>query len=176
MHPHNLDGIHLRDIRKKGGVEVKKIMKALSTWQPYASLLVYKIKKYETRSWATNYKGLIAIHAAKKSAKSVMNMLLPWVWQTIQHLLSPYYPKIEYPGNLPVGAVLGYGNLIACHLIDAEFIATLSEDEKLMGDYTLGRYAWEIVDVVMLDKPVPMAGKQGLWTIYDADEILKKGA
>lgn len=43
-----------------------KTMKALTIWQPWASLLACGAKKYETRSWATKYKGQIAIHAAIK--------------------------------------------------------------------------------------------------------------
>lgn len=41
-------------------------MKAITLWQPWASLIAIGAKKYETRSWKTNYRGPIAIHAAKK--------------------------------------------------------------------------------------------------------------
>ena len=41
-------------------------MKAITLWQPWASLIACGAKKYETRSWATRYRGPIAIHAAKK--------------------------------------------------------------------------------------------------------------
>ncbi len=40
-------------------------MKAITIWQPWASLIACGAKKYETRSWATNYRGPIAIHAAR---------------------------------------------------------------------------------------------------------------
>ena len=40
-------------------------MKALSLTQPWASLVVIGAKCYETRSWATNYRGPLAIHASK---------------------------------------------------------------------------------------------------------------
>ena len=40
-------------------------MKAITIWQPWASLLVSGRKRYETRSWATSYRGPIAIHAAR---------------------------------------------------------------------------------------------------------------
>ncbi len=42
-------------------------MKAITIWQPWASLLACGAKQYETRSWATSYRGPIAIHAAKKN-------------------------------------------------------------------------------------------------------------
>ena len=41
-------------------------MKALTIWQPWASLIAGGAKQYETRSWATQYRGPIAIHAAAR--------------------------------------------------------------------------------------------------------------
>ena len=40
-------------------------MKAITLWQPWASLLACGAKRYETRSWSTSYRGPIAIHAGK---------------------------------------------------------------------------------------------------------------
>lgn len=42
-------------------------MKALSLWQPWASLVAIGAKTIETRSWSTSYRGPLAIHAAKTS-------------------------------------------------------------------------------------------------------------
>ena len=39
-------------------------MKALTLHQPWASLIAIGAKKIETRSWATSYRGPLAIHAA----------------------------------------------------------------------------------------------------------------
>lgn len=41
-------------------------MKALTLWQPWASLVALGVKTIETRSWSTSYRGPLAIHAAKK--------------------------------------------------------------------------------------------------------------
>lgn len=40
-------------------------MKALTIHQPWASLIAYGFKRFETRGWRTNYRGLVAIHAGK---------------------------------------------------------------------------------------------------------------
>lgn len=40
-------------------------MKALSLWEPWATLFALGIKGPETRSWSTNYRGPMAIAAAK---------------------------------------------------------------------------------------------------------------
>ena len=42
------------------------IYKALSLWQPHAQAIALGIKPYETRGWKTDYRGPLAIHAAKK--------------------------------------------------------------------------------------------------------------
>lgn len=39
--------------------------RALSLWQPWASLIAVGAKAVETRGWSTPYRGLLAIHAAK---------------------------------------------------------------------------------------------------------------
>jgi hypothetical protein len=38
-------------------------MKALSLWQPHATLVAIGAKPYETRSWETSYRGPLAIYA-----------------------------------------------------------------------------------------------------------------
>ena len=41
-------------------------MKAITIWQPWAEFIAAGVKHNETRSWATKYRGPIAIHAAVK--------------------------------------------------------------------------------------------------------------
>lgn len=36
-------------------------------------------------------------------------------------------------------------------------------DERDLGDFTLGRYAWEFSDMVQIAPPIPVRGAQGLW-------------
>ncbi len=42
-------------------------MKAITLWQPWATLVAIGAKRFETRSWSTHYRGPLAIHAAKTS-------------------------------------------------------------------------------------------------------------
>lgn len=44
-------------------------MKALTLHQPWASLIAIGAKRIETRSWATSYRGPLAIHAAARKPK-----------------------------------------------------------------------------------------------------------
>jgi len=36
-------------------------------------------------------------------------------------------------------------------------------DQLMYGDFTPGRWAWLLDDIVPLDKPIPATGRQGLW-------------
>jgi hypothetical protein len=44
-------------------------MKALTVQQPYAQLLAWGEKWFETRTWRTKYRGPVAIHAGRNGDK-----------------------------------------------------------------------------------------------------------
>lgn len=50
-------------------------MKALSLTQPWASLIAIGAKRVETRSWSTNHRGPVAIHAAKGFPKFARDLV-----------------------------------------------------------------------------------------------------
>ena len=72
---------------------------------------------------------------------------------------------------------MGYGNIICkcklvdCIYMDQEFLDRIQKDKQefLCGEYSLGRYAWILEDVEVLDKPIPAKGHLNIWN-YDADE------
>ena len=123
-------------------------MKGLTIYQPSANHIADGEKQYETRSWFTSYRGLLAIHAGKSRSHSAVG---------------------------PFGAVVAVGSLVAC--IHTEGLR-VSENEWELGDFTPGRFAWEIVDVVKLAQPVPLQGRQGLWRVdaWATRFLLESGA
>ncbi len=141
-------------------------MKALTIWQPWASLKAKGIKLYETRSWATKYRGKILIHAAKKPLAQVEKEIGSEAARDVFGIAAEHLGA-EAVASLPTGAALAVGDLIDCHLIDAAFLSSLTPEELKLGDFTLGRYAWEIVNAVEFPDPVPQKGAQGLWA-WDA--------
>ena len=44
-------------------------MRAVSLWQPWASLIADGRKKVETRHWPMHYRGPLAIHATQRVEK-----------------------------------------------------------------------------------------------------------
>lgn len=139
-------------------------MKALTIWQPYATLLVHGDKLYETRSWATSYRGRIAIHAAKRPVRQTLDALAHGSAGQRQTalLMERLLRRFGGPDHLPIGAVVGTARLVRCNAITEDFLRTLTPQEIALGDFTLGRYAWEFEDVRPVD-PVPAKGAQGLW-------------
>lgn len=110
-------------------------------------------KKIETRSWSTNVRGAVAIHSAKKPFKEVKSLIHPRSIEAISRLLYPFLLD-----RLPLGYVLAAGNLVDCKRIDEAFLETLDPTERLLGDYTIGRYAWIFEDVKHFKNPILAKG------------------
>ena len=128
-------------------------MKTLTIIQPWASLIALGEKHIETRSWRTNYRGQLAIHAGKKVDKAVFSQ--------------PYYREIleKYgitPENIPTSCVLA-----VCELKDVQTSEQLrpiiSEQEKAFGDYSPNRFGWLLEKISPLENPLPAKGMLGLW-------------
>lgn len=140
-------------------------MKALTIWQPWASLIACGAKRYETRSWAAKYRGPIAIHAAKKDISEVLRILPVSLAQKMKKVIGAELRE------LPTGVVIATAELVNVWSIayhPGTYIPLLGdylvpEKETAFGDWTPGRYAWELVNVKMLPEPIPTKGKQGLW-------------
>jgi ASCH domain. len=131
-------------------------MKAITIWQPWAQAIATGLKSIETRSWYTDYRGPIAIHAAKKPINQIKGKTL--MTRNAFDLLQQYFDF----DDLPLGMVICTARLADCIKISANTVLGLGLNEFLLGDYTHGRYAW-VLDNVKQIEPVPATGKQRLW-------------
>lgn len=159
-------------------------MKAITVWQPWASLLAIGAKEFETRSWATAYRGPIAIHASKKDAKEIMRSLpADTQMMMFDRLYEHYGRRDSVLRRLPTGAVIATAELVNVwytaldgagvlkairlgpgrELMTKESLMFPTAQERLFGDWTPGRYVWQMKNVKLLPEPVPTSGKQGLW-------------
>lgn len=137
-------------------------MKAVTLWQPWSSLVAWGEKQYETRSWKTDYRGPLAIHAGKSD-------------DTIQliEVNSFYRAAFDRAGvsqdlKLPAGCVLCVVDLVDVQQVrevdrGVLFGKMLDEKEENFGDYSHGRFAWKLENLRVLAKPIPACGYQGLW-------------
>ena len=126
-------------------------MKVLTIKQPWASLIMSGYKRFEFRSWRTNYRGELLIHAGKSLNKEEALRL-----------------KKYLPEELPMGKILGKVNIIDCIKCDENFKnMCLAENKDVYAKSTFEEtYAWQIDDVESFENPIEINGKLGLWN-YD---------
>jgi ASCH domain. len=132
-------------------------MKAISLLQPWATLVAIGAKRIETRSWPTNYRGPLAIHASKGFSRQQKEIC--WSEPFRSTLLNAGY-RLSF-SNLEFGLILARVELIDCMLINSA--EKPPEPELSFGDYTPGRYAWLLSDVQAYEVPIPAIGHLGLW-------------
>lgn len=128
-------------------------VKAITLYQPYASLIIAGKKRFETRTWGSDYEGLLVIHAGKMLEVDSGNRVFMY------HLLAslPDYRK------LPLGAALGVVWKGKCFK-GRSVIPYIDEREKCFGGFEgEDRVAWELFYPTAFDAPIPMRGDRGLW-------------
>lgn len=161
-------------------------MKALTLTQPYATLVSLGVKRLETRSWQTAYRGPLAIHAAKGFPRWARDLCFTEPFAgALSGLLEHCPPGLLYP--LPLGQIVAVCDLTAIYPTDARvieiaatnvsfdfeqgmtagevvsFFLPPAEPELSFGDYSPGRFAWRLENVQVLPEPVPAKGALSLW-------------
>lgn len=136
-------------------------MKALSLWQPWATLVAIGANTYETRSWSTDYRGPLLIHASKN--KSQLKVALEE--EFFDALSAVGY--FEGDKELPLGCVVAMCDLATVGPVEL-VRDTHAAGELAFGDYNDGRFAWKLVNVKEIEPPIPARGAQGL---FDLDVI-----
>ncbi len=123
--------------------------RAITLWQPWASLIALHLKRFETRSWAPTYRGPLLIHAGKGIDRAFTAELLN------EGILDE---------ELPQSAILCAVDLMECYRTDGLMLpADLPPNERRYGDYSPGRWAWQLGNLRVLPEPVEAKGALGLW-------------
>jgi hypothetical protein len=165
--------------------------KALTLYQPWASLVAVGAKTIETRPWSTSYRGELWIHAGKRRMNLDDGSLKLW-WQYREKLESQLDSR--HWETLPYGQVIaraqlmtivptsqcsrpsyfeiGYGDLpdrgwdmaIPEH-DDGDDTVLISDANAHCGNFDHGRFAWLLDDVEELpwDERVEARGAQRIW-------------
>ena len=132
-------------------------MKVLSVREPFASLIAQGLKKYETRSYNTKYRGEIYIHVSLNKSNLNDN-------------------NLQFIKQSAFGCIICRAKLVDSIYITEDFISDLKKNnynEYLYGDYSVGRYAWVLEDVQCVT-PIALKGELGLWNYYTMDEVMDK--
>ena len=118
-------------------------MKCLTIKQPWASLIINGYKEYEFRTWKTNYRGKIGIHAGMATDKRIKKF-------------KDY--KIDYIN----GAIIGEAEIVDCILVDKKVKEELLAKNYLIYENSEG-YAFVLKNIVKYDKPIYVKGKLSFW-------------
>ncbi|MEN6507015.1 MAG: ASCH domain-containing protein [Planctomycetaceae bacterium] len=137
-------------------------MKALTLWQPWASMVALGYKTIETRSWATDHRGPLAIHAAKVMPHEAE--LACYENETIYNILQRNGLTVC---NLPRGFVIA---IVRLHTIqkteDALALGLVNDVNLALGDFAPGRYAWTLNNITAVE-PVRSIGGQRIWNFVE---------
>jgi hypothetical protein len=140
-------------------------LRGLSMTQPWATLAAIEAKQWETRSWATMYRGWVALHAAKAMPRyAVETLQQPW----FRAVLIPYARQIgatTLGEALPRGAILAVAWLEECVPTTEVLARGISVQEQTFGDYASGRFAFRLTNVRRLAQPIVWKGALGLWRV-----------
>ena len=169
----------------------KQQMKAISLWQPYASLIAFGSKPYETRHWSPPDSLIgqrIAIHAAKRkiTRTEYLDYRIAEGLTEIDRVMRSHMKRYhdDWPKLIPYGAVVATANLYAvykvtrehenCNVVscsvnfrtangDLTHIRHIPFEIDEFGDYSVGRHLWEFTDIEVLNPSVQAIGHQGIW-------------
>lgn len=143
-------------------------VRGLTLWQPWASLVACGKKRIETRCWRTSWRGLALVHSSQASTGLRRRELASSpAWK---HLRAAGDARTY--GELEHGAVLAIARVESCLYMkfNGRPEAPWPEDstepgdvERECGDFREGRWAWSLVDLVRLVRPVRLRGGQRLW-------------
>lgn len=122
-------------------------MKALTVCQPWAWLIIHGPKLIENRTWRTNYRGPLAIHAGKS------RRFLDDVPADELRMIDPSF-AID---DLAFGAVIGTVELVDCVPV-----------AEVKGNcWAAGPRCWVLKDPRPLAEPIEVRGRQLLWNLPD---------
>ena len=139
-------------------------MKVLTVQEPYATFIMQRMKKIETRSWKTKYRGEIYIHAGKSKnfLKKVNNNKVLKLLESI---------------DLNYGNIICKAELIDCVYMTKDFIDKVKKEnnyEYILGEYAVGRYAWILQNVQEIDQKIQAKGKLNIWTYPESSNHVKQ--
>lgn len=149
-------------------------MKAITIWQPWATLIMAGAKPYEFRGWPAPraLRGQrIAIHAGSRAVKvaEIRDLLIrlrsamSWSTALVPEIATPLLERWSLsPTALPLGAILGtavLGQPVRSSEIVHQFGGPVADSDRIEHC----NWAWPLSEIEVLEPYVPMRGAQGFW-------------
>lgn len=158
----------------------------LSMTQPWATLAALGEKRIETRSWATTYRGPVAVHASRGfPSEDKARCASPIFKESLaRHGITDWR-------DLPLGQIIAVGKITDCQIAARSgstagvpthadrtqrelrnlqpWVRALSEQERAFGlfwDPDETRYGWFLAGMRPFQSPIARTGALGLWDAY----------
>jgi hypothetical protein len=117
-------------------------IRAMTIYEPYATAIAEGLKRYETRTRPTYVRGDILICAGKRPPCGPLNVI--------------------DSATLKPGHALAIVELYGCQPVEE---ISPGPQERLLGNFSAGRFAWCLRNVRRLETPVPVKGSQGFFYV-----------
>lgn len=150
-------------------------MKTITIKQPWASLICEGVKDIENRTWQTNFRGRVLVHAGAdnllKKCEFIDDLL------SVEQIIDTSNNNKEteiFGSKLYTGAIIGSVEIVDCVInhqsIWAEktqipYLADVLEDIKLIGKPIKPKiiYNWVLANPIIFTEPIPVKGKLSFW-------------
>jgi hypothetical protein len=124
---------------------------ALSVRQPWAYLIVMGQKTIELRDWATTYRGMLLIHAAKQVDERAM-----------------HYFDLQDSG-LDLGCLVGAVELVDVLRMTPDTLRARQWEHRDFGPFAKSKYGFVLQTLQVFSEPIPMLGNQGIFSIVNPE-------
>eukprot|EP00937_MAST-01D_sp_MAST-1D-sp2_P004223 g4223.t1 len=147
--------------------------------QPWASLLVYGLKRIEGRRWRTAYRGRLWIHAAAKEPEPDTLRSCEEQYRALYSMDGIAPEDIAFPQRYPVSCLLGCVDLVDC-VSQGELQAMQPLSDSLRAE-SESEHCWLCEEPMTLVLPFSMPGQHKLWrldrrSVANAEQGLKRAA
>lgn len=133
-------------------------MRVLSLYQPWAWFVVHGFKRWETRSWSagTGF-GPLLIHAGKTVCPVGREVYYSVRAEFGDAIFEPNHPPPF--DELPRGCLVGVVDFVC----STDMVPVTTSLERMLGDFSEGRYFFGFRDPQFFSEPIPARGFQRFW-------------
>lgn len=139
-------------------------MKALSIKQPWTVLLAAGIKDIENRTWHTNYRGMVLLHASGKPYPNGWNALTNEQYRIVEEKRkNKELPPAFYSSAQKFCTIIGVAELVDC----------VKGHPSVWAEKDPDIWHWVFRNARLFANPIPgVPGKLGIWEydLYDVND------
>lgn len=142
------------------------MLKVLSIRQPWASMIVRGLKRFEIRTWSTPYRGQLIIHASSATPTKALADEVFEEFPELGELMSRVgIASLKDLRALPRSAIVGVVTLV--DVLDSEAVKGLAtvDDATILDEVDDANFHWLLSNAVEIEPVTGINGKLNLWKL-----------